>query len=93
VIDPNNGCIWERGTIQDLAPDDPVSQGCCVDPKLRSGDIGCFWLSDLIRWGALGTLLAGIMLMALGFIGLVILGPVVLVRTEVVSALARVGRT
>jgi hypothetical protein len=33
------------------------------------------------------------MLMALGFIGLVILGPVVLVRTEVVSALARVGWT
>lgn len=31
--------------------------------------------------------------MALGFIGLVILGPVVLVRTEVVSALARVVRT
>ena len=32
--------------------------------------------------------------MALGFIGLVILlGPVVLVRTVVVSALARVGRT
>ena len=40
-----------------------------------------------------GENLHGDMLMALGFIGLVILGPVVLVRTEVVSALARVGRT
>jgi hypothetical protein len=41
--------------------------------------------SDLVRWGALGALLAGIMLIALGLIRLVILGPVVLVRTEVVS--------
>ena len=34
--------------------------------------------SDLVRWGALGALLAGIMLIALGLIRLVILGPVAL---------------
>ena len=56
VIDPNNGCIWERGTIQDLAPDDPVSQDVVLTLMLWSGHTSCFWLygNGVRRNSALG---------------------------------------
>ena len=54
VIDPNNGCIWERGTIQDLAPDDPVSQDVVLTQSFGVGASavsGFQTLSDVARWG------------------------------------------
>jgi hypothetical protein len=54
VIDPNNGCIWERGTIQDLAPDDPVSQDVVLTQSFGVGTSavsGFQTLSDGARWG------------------------------------------